>query len=215
MCSSVWGQKTPEEQVWLQVDFTHFWLSPSASGLPCCSPSLPWGYVLSSKVCINFITGFSGDILVCSHVLTGSGIALTSLKSIFKVLSGAFTCSFVSSSPALQHANIFGSFGPFFNNSMPNLAEMRASQGYPYQRHCCEIEYQCYTNSHASRCPEYELSRCDKTGQAVGFGNYVASKNLAYRGNGHSCPCMWHPFWVLCLFFTLMIILQMMKKGSF
>lgn len=191
-------RQTPEERVWLQVGFTHFGRPPSASELPCCSPSLPWGYVLCSKVCSDLIADCSGDTLVCSHVLTGSGIALTRSKrgfqSIFKVLSGAFTCPFVSSSPAIQHANFFGSFGFFFDNSMPSLAEMRASQGYPHQRRWCEIEYQCLSNTHASGCPEYELIRGDQTAQAVGFGNYVGSKNPAYRGNRHSCPCTWHPF---------------------
>lgn len=191
-------RQTPEERVWLQVGFTHFGRPPSASELPCCSPSLPWGYVLCSKVCSDLIADCSGDTLVCSHVLTGSGIALTRSKrgfqSIFKVLSGAFTCPFVSSSPAIQHANFFGSFGFFFDNSMPSLAEMRASQGYPHQRRWCEIEYQCLSNTHASGCPEYELIRGDQTAQAVEFGNYVGSKNPAYRGNRHLCPCTWHPF---------------------
>lgn len=129
--TQVSGDRQEQEQVWLQVAFTHFWWLLSASELACCSHSLMWVCVLCYKVCRNLFADFSGDALVCSRVLRGSGIALTSLKrefqSIFKVLSGAFSCLTFSISAATQHASIFGTFGYFFN---ANLAKMRASQGY-------------------------------------------------------------------------------------
>lgn len=40
-------RRTHEEQVWLQIDFTHFWWPLSALELPCCSPRLLLDCVLS------------------------------------------------------------------------------------------------------------------------------------------------------------------------
>lgn len=103
-CAQARGDRqTHEEQVWLHVDFTHFWWPLSALELPYCSPRLLLDCVLSSLQ--QPYRGFLWDALVCSHVLMGSGIALTSLRkgfqSVLKVLSGALTCLFVSSSPAM------------------------------------------------------------------------------------------------------------------
>lgn len=77
---------------------------------------------------------------------------------------------------------------------MPKLEEIRVSQGDPYQRDCHEIEYQCLLNAHASVCPGFELSRRNKTIQAVEFGNCAGSKNLPCKGNRYLRPCTWHTF---------------------
>ena len=81
-----------------------------------------------------------------------------------------------------------------------NLCPTREKSEFPRGTHtpggrdCNETEYQFLLNTHASVCPEYELSTQDKIVQAVGFYNCAVSKNLVYRGNRYLCPCTWYPF---------------------
>lgn len=84
------GTNKSQEQVWLQVEFTHFWLLLSTLELACCSHILMWVCVLCCMVCRKLIADFSGDALVCSHVLRGSCIALSSLKREFQNILKCF-----------------------------------------------------------------------------------------------------------------------------